>query len=59
MIVTGCKSYAHKQSDCKEVIKQKGIALDYSNSVLLTLDSFKSLVTENKIITSHPRFRLT
>ena len=57
MIVNGCKSYAYKQSDGIEVIKQKGITLDYNNSLLFTFDNFKKLVMEEEVIESHERFR--
>ena len=57
MIVNGCKSYAYKLSNGKEVVKQKGITLDYNNSKLFTFNSFKALVMLNDTIESHTRYR--
>ena len=50
MIVNGWKSYAYKLCNGKEAIKQKGRTLDYNDSVLFTIDSFKSLAMDDKTI---------
>ena len=59
MIVNGCKSYAYKLNTGKEVIRQKGITLDYNNSKKFTFENFKRLVLkkEEEVIESRPRFR--
>ena len=59
MIVNGCKSYAYKLSNGKELVTQKGVTLDYNNAKLFTFDNFKNLVMKNVVIESHPRFRFT
>ena len=56
MLANGSKSYAHKLNHDKEVVKQKGIALDYINSKLSTFDSFTTLAMKEEAIESHPRY---
>ena len=35
-----------KLNNGKEVVKQKGVALDYNNSLLFTFDNFKKLAMQ-------------
>ena len=53
----GAKSYAHKFSDGKIVIKQKGITLDKANCDLVNFETMKNMVSTNEKNKSASRFQ--
>ena len=56
MIVGGAKSYAYIDNKGKIKITQKGITLDYANSLLFTFEKFKDMVLNDKSIKSEERY---
>ena len=56
MVVGGAKSYAYIDNKGKIKITQKGIILDYANSLLFTVEKIKDMVLNDKSIKREERY---
>ena len=57
LVIGGAKSYAYISNKNKTVIKQKGITLDRANSSLVTFETMRDMILEDKPIQSEKRYQ--